>query len=121
MKYEFEITPPWGQLEDFNANDDNVASFKVFDSQNKEIGGQDTYVTLFCSFNAMLGLGTELIRLAHNFEEGKEIHVTPSSREKGAQEAMGIYLTPVSCELVIKCMSYPPIEECLKQWANKQK
>ena len=74
---------------------------------------------IFLSKNAMLGLGTELIRLAHNFEEGKEIHIVPASKEKGAEQSMGIFLTPDSCELIIKCEHFEPIEKYLEEYKEK--
>ncbi len=97
----------------------NIALFKVFNKQGNDISDQVQYVTIFLSKKAMLGLGTELIRLAHNFEEGKEIHITPASKEKGAQQSMGIFLTPDSCELIIKCVHFEPIDKYLEEYKNK--
>lgn len=119
MDYEVEF--PAATDAQHSKENNNIACFRVFNPQGKDISDQITYVLVFFNLNAMLGLGTELIRLAHNFEEGKEIHVVPSTKETGPQESMGIYLTPDSCELTIKCTSFPNIEEYLKEWKPEQK
>lgn len=120
MKYEIELTPPWGTIEDFEQEDDNIAQISVFDkSSGKNISKDMQYVILSISSDDMIGLGTEFIRLAHNFEEGKEIHIIPASEEHGAQQNMGIFLTPDSCELVIKCQSFEPIENIVEEYKNK--
>lgn len=119
MIYEFTITRNYQVIEDFEKNDSNVASLEVFDQCGSGVSGQVRYITMFLSKNAMLGLGTELIRLAHNFEEGKEIHIIPASLEKGAQESMGVFLTPDSCELIIKCKSFGTVDEVLEEYKLK--
>ena len=67
------------------------ACFNIFNTQGDDISDQIRYVTIFLSKNALLGLGTELIRLAHNFEEGKKVRIIPASKEKGAEQSMGIF------------------------------
>ena len=119
MNYEVIIPREYGQIEDFEKNDANIACFKVFDKQGNDISDQVRYVTIFLSKNAMLGFGTELIRLAHNFKEGKEVHIMPASKEKGAEQSMGIFLTPASCELTIKCEHFEPIEKYLEEYKKK--
>ena len=119
MVYEINIPKDSQGLEDFEKNDANLACFKVFDRQGNDISKQVQYVTIFLSKNAMLGLGTELIRLAYNFEEGKEVHVIPASKETGAEQSMGIFLTPDSCELTIRCEHFEPIEKYLEEYKKK--
>ena len=58
----------------------------------------------------------ELIRLAHNFEEDKEVHIVPASKEKGAEQSMGIFLTPDSCGLTIKCEHFESIDKHLEEY-----
>ena len=79
------------------------------------------YVDIWFRENSLIGFGTELIRVAHNFEEGKEVHIIPASEENGVQESMGIYLTPESCELVIKCKSFDPIDKILEEYKEQDK
>lgn len=59
-------------------------------------------VTLFLSRNALLGLGTELIRLAHDYKEGRHYHLNPATEDMMIQ-TLGVFLSPDSCELVVGC------------------
>jgi hypothetical protein len=119
--FSYTISEKPEELEDFEKANDNICQFKVFDENSNDISSLCCYIELGLSKNAMLGLGTELIRLANNFEEGKEVHIIPASKEKGAQQAMGIFLTPDSCELVIKCEHFEPIEKILEEYGKKSK
>ncbi len=119
MKYTFSI--PETEEEHKEILYDNMVLFRVYDQTNQDISAKCRYVIIHLTKNAKIGLGTELIRLAHNFEEGKEVHAIPSTKETGPQEAMGMYLTPDSCELTIKCANFPNIEEYLKVWRPEQK
>lgn len=117
MAYDFELEcPESGVFEDFEKNDDNVACFQVFDSGDNNISNQIKYVGLWLIKDSLIGFGTELIRLAHNFEEGKEVYIIPGSEETEAQQSMGIFLSPESCELVIKCESFGPIDTILEKY-----
>jgi len=120
MEYEIKIPAEHGEIEDFEKSDDNIALFRVLDKNGKDISQECVYVEIWLSENAMLGLGTELIRLAHNFEEGKSITIEPST-EKEAKQEMGIFLTPDSCELTIFCKSFEPIEQYLTKYVQKNK
>ncbi len=119
MKYAFSI--PETEEEHNEILYDNMILFRVYDENDEDISAKCIYVIIYLTKNAKIGLGTELIRLAHNFEDGKEVHIVPSTKEKGPQESMGIYLTPDSCKLTIKCTPFPPIEECLKEWEQEHK
>lgn len=119
IEYIVETDKQSSALEDFEIAWDNIATFRVYNRNNEDISKQCRYIELGLSNNAMLGLGTELIRLAHNFEEGKEIHILPASQENGAQQSMGIFLTPDSCELIIKCEHFEPIEAILEEYKKK--
>jgi hypothetical protein len=120
--YQFELECPnreQGIIEDFEKNDMNVACFQVFDLENNNISDQIRYVGLWFVRNSLIGFGTELIRLAHNYEEGKEIHIIPAREGIEAQQAMGVHLSPTSCELIIKCKSFEPIDKILGEY-NKE-
>jgi hypothetical protein len=114
MIYRFSI--PKEINEKHQAIEDNIVHLQVYDSEGNEISDSCRYAEIYLSDFAKIGLGTELIRLAHNFEEGKEIHIKPSSKEHGAHQEMGIFLTPDSCELTIKCESFEPIETYLEEY-----
>lgn len=66
MKYEVDINNDDNDV--FENKADNVGMLQVFDNEGKEITEQST-VSLSLSKNALLGLGTELIRMAHNYKE----------------------------------------------------
>lgn len=121
MIYKILIPRLQGEIEDYDENDNNVACFNVYDEQGNNINDQIRYIIMFLSTNAMLGLGTELIRLANNYEEGKEVHILPASKKRGAEQSMGIYLTPDSCELIIKCQSFKSIQELLEDYTAERK
>ena len=87
MKYTFSI--PATKEEQSEILYDNMLLFRVYDENNKDISAKCVYVIINLTKNAKIGLGTELIRLAHNFEEGKEIHVTPSTKETGRTRING--------------------------------
>lgn len=110
MKYEFEIED---DSKDFFENDaDNVMEVKVYNEEGADIT-KDTVVELFMSSNALLGLGTELIRLAHKFREGKHVHLEPVNNEQQIQR-MGVFLIPTSGELIICCNNGKCIDEYLE-------
>lgn len=114
MIYEIHIPTETDCLEDFEKDNDNIALFRVFDEQNKDISEECVYVEMWLSKNGMIGLGTALIRLAHNFEKNKEIFIAPSSKEKGTRQSMGIFLTPDSSELVICCADLGLLDDYVK-------
>jgi len=118
MIYEVSI-PSAEKIEDFEKDDDNIALFRVFDKNNNDISEQCQYIEIWLGTNAMLGLGTELIRLAHNFEEGKIVTIEPAS-EKEAKQSMGIFLTPDSCEFTIECKSFEPLEQYLEKYSQEE-
>ena len=119
VSYEFELEcPERGTLEDFEKNDTNVACFQVFDLEGNNISNQIVYVNIWFVEDSLIGFGTELIRLAHNFEEGKEIHIVPKSEKSEAKQTMGVYLSPNSCEFVIKCKSFDPIDKILEEYTT---
>jgi len=99
---------------------DNIVLFKVLDNNNNDISKDCQYVVLYLHKYSKITLGMALIRLAHNFEEGKEIHIIPASKEE-AQQAMGVFLTPDSCELVIQCKSFDPIDKILEEYEKEHK
>lgn len=114
MIYEIEIPVEQGIIEDFEKDNDNIALFRIFDEYNNDISDKCTYVEIWLSKNAMLGLGTELIRLTHNFEKGKEIKIKPSSKEKGCLQSMGIFLAPDSNELILCCDNLGTLDDYVK-------
>lgn len=98
--------------DEFEVNADNVAVIEVYDKNGNRVSSQ-TKVQIFLSKNALLGLGTELIRLAHNYVESKHFHIMPADKEMLCQR-MGIFLTPGSSELIITCSETKKIDDYLQ-------
>ncbi len=93
----------------FEAKADNVAVFQIFDDKGNDITASSK-ANLFLSKNALLGLGTELIRLAHNFQDGKHLHLEPTEKDMMVQR-LGIFLTPDSGKIVVGCGEMKTIDE----------
>lgn len=93
----------------FEENADNVATFKVFNKDGEDIS-KKVSISMFLSPNGMLGLGTELIRLAYQSEVGKHIHLEPTEKDMQMQR-MGVFLTPDSCKTTICCDDNKVIDE----------
>ncbi|MBH5317318.1 hypothetical protein I6N90_05765 [Paenibacillus sp. GSMTC-2017] len=90
MKYVIDIANE--ECDDFEKQANNVGVLQVFDNNGDEIT-RSSYVSLFLSKNALLGLGTELIRLAHNYKEGKHYHIEPVNNEMMTQTFRDIFDT----------------------------
>jgi len=110
VKYVIDIKND--EHDEFESKADNVAVLQVFDNEGNEITKQSK-VSLFLSENALLGLGTELIRLAHNYKEGKHYHIEPASEDMMVQ-TLGVFLTPDSSELIVGCSDEDVIDEYFK-------
>lgn len=99
--------------EEFELAGDNIAQIDVMDKNGNNIT-KDCRVQLTLSRNAMLGLGTELIRLAHKFSDGRHFHIDPISQEGEAVQSLGIMLHPESCELIMGCGDFKSFDKYIK-------
>ena len=93
----------------FEKDADNIMEVRVRNDLGEDITKNST-VDIFLSQNALYGLGTELIRMAHNFKEGKHVHLEPVTEEALVQR-MGVFLTPDSSEVMICCNQGKCIDE----------
>lgn len=100
-------------IEGFEINGDNIAELRVNDKNGKDITNKSK-VHLILSKNGLLGLGTELIRLAHKFQDGYHTHIEPSENDRIVQN-LGVVLLPTSCELIVNCSDMESIEEYFKR------
>lgn len=57
----------------------------VVRNSEKEDISHEASIEIYLSQNAMLGLGTELIRLAHTFYTGKHVHLEPCDKKSQVQ------------------------------------
>lgn len=107
------ITPPDDQLEAFEERDQNIVNVRIQTPGGEMISGPGYRVELTLTRDAMMGLGTELIRAAHhNHVENRIFHLRPADSEL-ASRILGVYLHPSSCELILAGVSFPPLEQLL--------
>ncbi|MCT4782081.1 MULTISPECIES: hypothetical protein [Exiguobacterium] len=99
MRYEIDLKND--EDDDYYELADNVGTVEVLD-QEEESPHKHPRVMISLSRNAMIGLGTELIRMAHRFEIGRHMHIEPMEEGLVCQ-SMGVFLTPESSELIIMC------------------
>lgn len=111
MKYEIDIQND--ENDEFENNADNVGIVQVHDKEGNDITSKAN-VQIFLSKNALLGLGTELIRLAHSYSDTKHVHIEPAEADNMVQR-MGIFLTPDSAELTILCNDSKVIDAYFEQ------
>lgn len=90
-------------VESYSIGFNNVAEMRVL-KDGEDISSRCT-VTLMLSKNALLGFGTQLIRLAHNFDKGNNYIIKPISNEE-IDCSFGFFLTPNSAFFVIGCESF---------------
>ncbi len=111
MKYIIDIDSD--ENDEFEIKADNVCVVQVTDNLGNDVSNE-VKVQLFLNKNALLGLGTELIRLAHKYREGKHFHLEPAEEDNMCQR-MGIFLTPNSSKLIIGCSDNHQIDEYFKR------
>ena len=111
MKYVIDIKNDTNDK--FEENSDNVGIVEVYDKEGNDITAKAD-VQIFLSKNALLGLGTELIRLANNYMDTKHIHMEPVEVDNIIQR-MGIFLTPDSAQLTILCSDSKGIDEYFEE------
>ncbi|MCT4597252.1 MAG: hypothetical protein N4A50_05165 [Vallitalea sp.] len=98
----------------FERESDNVGVLQVYDKDGNNISSS-VKVQLFLNKNAMIGLGTELIRMANNsFRKYNHTHLEPAQKDFLCQR-MGIFLTPDSSELIISCDELGIIDDYLNE------
>lgn len=100
------------KFDEFERYADNVGVLHVLDDKSNNVSSE-VKVQLYLNKNALLGLGTELIRLAYNFKEGKHYHVEPADKHNLCQR-LGIFLTPDSSELIVCCSEQDIIDDYLE-------
>lgn len=113
-EYNIKLGNISDEEEEFELAGDNIAQIDVMDKNGNNIT-KDCRVQITLSKNAMLGLGTELIRLAHKFSDGKHFHIDTISQDSDAVQTLGIMLHPESCELIVGCGEFKSFGEYLKE------
>lgn len=110
MKYIFDIERDYEKIESYQEEDNNLAKIEIIDPNGKIINGKDYRILILLTKEALLGLGTELIRYAHHCKNDNQRHLRRITKDKVIQN-MGIYLTPESNELIISCNNLGKIDD----------
>jgi len=109
------LSVPEDTIEEFEKNDKNVLRVTIQLPSGEVVSGKGYRVLFDLSRDAMIGLGTELIRAAHreNVEDMfKHIYgSTPSL----AWSSLGVYLHPSSCELLVAGWEFGTLQELLEE------
>ncbi|MDD9952663.1 MAG: hypothetical protein OXT67_13975 [Zetaproteobacteria bacterium] len=117
MEHEYCISlkPNPDDLEPFQANENNIGQVRVQLPSGEMISGGDYRVELCLTRDAMIGLGTELIRNALNNKDSWDLaeHARPSTKDLPL-EVMGMFLHPKSCELIFSGRKFQTLEEELQ-------
>ena len=101
------------KLREYAEKGDNVGYARVLEGNNPP------RILIELSRNGLIGLGTELIRLAHDYQEGWHEHIHPA--EKGLiSSSMGIFLHPESSEVIISCTEFGVINDYVESDKNDE-
>lgn len=103
LKYLIDMEFDSDFVESYNIGFNNVAEMKVL-KDGEDITSKCT-VTLKLSKNALLGLGTQLIRLAHNFDRSNNLFIKPIN-DGELSCSTGFFLTPNSASFVVGCKNF---------------
>lgn len=109
MQYIVEIDDD--SRDAFEKEADNVMKVVVRNSEKEDIS-YETSIEIYLSQNALLGLGTEFIRLAHTFHTGKHVHLEPCDKKSQVQR-LGVFLAPGSAKTAFICDDVPCIDDLL--------
>jgi hypothetical protein len=93
-----EATP--SDKEIYRASDENLVRVRVF-MAGRAVPAQDVTVELALSRDAMLALGSELIRAAMKTTRPQDSWEIAASSSDNASEVLGVYGHPETCKLVV--------------------
>jgi hypothetical protein len=118
-KFIVDINPQTDKVEDFEREDKNLLKVRVQLPNGDMIEGQDYRVEITLSKEAMLGLGTSLIRAAHSGKDLKFWHLHPADSSLTSQN-FGVFLHPESCELLIAEKDFENIHKIVGMLDNNK-
>ncbi|MBW7474558.1 hypothetical protein K0T92_07355 [Paenibacillus oenotherae] len=79
----------------------NVLRARIYNKEGDEIT-DGSFVLIEASKEGLIGLGSEIIRMAYEFKNGYHEHISPI-RESLYLENMGVFATSDSSEIIISC------------------
>lgn len=110
MKYEIDLKIIDNDI--YDKENDNVAMLEIYNDKGENIS-QESNAILYLSKNGLIGLGTELIRLAHSFKDGKHIHLDSLDKDM-IVERLGVFMAPESSNLIVSCNDMGDIDSYFK-------
>ncbi len=102
MEYSVKLNPDFEEIEDYQMQSDNILDARIFDiGTGEEL--KNAYVILSYSKNGMIGMGKNLIRYAQKFRKYSQEQLDPCAYKDIAIERMGVWTTPESNTVLIRC------------------
>jgi hypothetical protein len=115
-KYSIDLNFNTQQPQEFEVNDENIMGIRIQLPNGKIVEGQGYKVELSLSPDAMIGLGTNLIRkglrakdLDKDLYKNEFEHLIPFD-QNSAVTNMGVYVIPGSAELMIDIHEFGKVE-----------
>lgn len=125
LNYSINLDPDKSKEEEYERDDKNVAEVRVQAPTGEIVSDSQYKVSITLSPDAMVGLGTELIRKGLKLKEAGEksfdhaIEHLEGLYSPNPCQKMGIYLTPKSCDLIILADDFGKVEEIINEFENK--
>lgn len=122
--YSINLNPDKSK-EEYELDDKNIAEVRVQIPTGEIVSGSKYKVSISLSPDAMVGLGTELIRKGLKLkEDGEKSYDYAVEHLEGIYsinpcQKLGIYLTPKSCDLIILADDFGKVEEIIGKLENK--
>jgi hypothetical protein len=110
-----QLLVPEDVVEEFEKRDRNILNVRVQLPSGEMVSGNNYRVEITLSRDAMLGLGTELIRSAYKGNTDDLFWHLHRATPTLASSILGVYLHPSSCELLISEQDYNTLQELLDE------
>lgn len=116
MKNQFivPLNPTNQDKELYRAADENVMRVEVRLSSGEVIDNANCQVVISMTKDALLGLGSSLIRAANNASQERGCWEFENAKLDSATEQLGVYLHPSSCKVIINLTHLGKLAQILK-------
>lgn len=108
------LEPTTSDKEVYRAADENIVRIRVFLSNGRTVEAREATVELALTGDAMVALGSELIRAATGKSQTQASWEIRPSTSAHASEVLGVYCHPKSCVLVINKQPLGKVADLLK-------
>lgn len=120
--YLINLNPDKNKEESYEYDDKNLAEVRVQIPTGEIVSGTKYKVSISLSPDAMVGMGTELIRKGLKLKaDGIKSYDYAVEHIEGIYSSspcqkLGIYLTPKSCDLIILADDFGKVEEIINKF-----